>query len=203
MSGGREGKGSNGCIRCICWCYCLLFLLIGIAACLAYYFYTTEKPQAPTYDIQSFKIKSLEVQPDFSLKTEFEVDVKTNNPNKNIGFKYGENSNISVLYHDTIISSGKLPAFKQDPENTTVLNISLSGTSEDEPGSLQDDMKNNKNNGEISLVVHVRVPLEVFVRNFGLKEVLASVSCDLVVDNLEEGKTAKVLRNDCEPDVEF
>lgn len=203
MSGGREGKGSNGCIRCICWCYCLLFLLIGIAACLAYYFYTTEKAQAPTYDIQSFKVKSLEVQPDFSLKTEFEVEVKTNNPNKNIGFKYGENSNISVLYHDSVISSGKLPAFKHDPANTTVLKISLSGTSEDEAGSLQDDMKNNKNNGEISLAVHVRVPIKVFVGNIGLEEVLALVSCHLVVDNLEEGKTAKVLRNECEPDVEF
>nr|GEW91567.1 NDR1/HIN1-like protein 6 [Tanacetum cinerariifolium] len=181
----------------VCWC------LGFVGACFAYYFYTTDKPKAPTYDIQSFKIKSLEVQPDFSLKTEFEVDVKTNNPNKNIGFKYGENSSISVLYHNNVISSGKLPAFKQDPENTTVLKISLSGTSEDEPGSLQDDMKNNKNNGEISLVVHVRLPLKVFVGNFGLKEVSASVSCDLVVDNMEEGKTAKVLRNDCEPDVEF
>ncbi|XP_024990733.1 NDR1/HIN1-like protein 6 [Cynara cardunculus var. scolymus] len=204
MSGGYEEKGSGACLRCICCCYCLLFLLIAIVTFVAYHFYTVEKPKPPTYNLQSFSVKNLDLQSDNSLTTEFSVEVKTRNPNKDIGFIYGADNKVSVLYNDVVISSGKLPEFKQDPKNTTVVKISLEGTSPNEPGSLQDDVIGSKDNDGIPLVVNVEVPMKVFVGKVELmKEFMAYVSCDLVVDNLAKGKTIKVVKNECEPDVEF
>ncbi|KAI3736176.1 hypothetical protein L6452_15712 [Arctium lappa] len=205
MGGGYEEKSSGGCLRCICCCYCLLFLVISIVTFVAYHFYNVEKPKPPTYDLQSFTVKNLDLQPDKTVKTEFSVEVKTRNPNKDIGFIYhGDDSKVSVLYNDAVISSGKLPEFRQDPSNTTVVKISLEGTSPNESGSLQDDVKGSKDDGGIPLVVNVEVPMKIYVGKVEMiKEFMAFVSCDLVVDDLEKGKPVKVLKNECEPDVEF
>ncbi|KAI3515410.1 hypothetical protein L1887_14305 [Cichorium endivia] len=203
MIGASEGKSFKGCVRCMCWCCCLLFLLIAIAIGFAYYIYTTEKPKAPTYDIQSFTVKSLDLQDDLIVKTEFVVDVKTKNPNTNIGFVYEERSNVSILYNDAIISSGKLPAFKQDPGNTTIMKIALAGSNLNVSSSFQDDVKNSNDDQGIPLAVIVKVMMRVYVGNVDLKEFIAFVTCGLIVENLESGRAAKVLLDECEADVEF
>ncbi|KAJ9550141.1 hypothetical protein OSB04_014186 [Centaurea solstitialis] len=203
MSGGYEEKATSRCLRYICCCYCLLFLLIAIVTFIAYHFYNFERPRPPTYDLKSFKVKNLELQPDKSVKTEFSVEVKSKNPNKDIGFIYGDDSKVTVLYNDLLISSGKLPAFRQDPLETTVVKISLEGTGANEDGTLLEDVKSSKEDGGIPLVVNVEVPITVYVGTIELKEFSAFVTCDLVVDDLEKGKKTKVLKNECEPDVEF
>ncbi|XP_023734500.1 NDR1/HIN1-like protein 6 [Lactuca sativa] len=202
-----EGKGYSGFVRCMCWCCCLLLLVIIISGGFAYYIYSAEDPKPPVYDIQSFTVNTLDLEDDSTLKTEFVVIFKIENPNEKIGFVYGKKNNISLLFDDEIISCGQLPAYKQGPANTTVLEVTLAGTSPDESSTYQDIVQNGKEKGVgMEFVVKMSVPMKFYVGNVGdvaRKEVIASISCGLVMKNLVSGKTATILEKECEELVKF
>ncbi|CAI9299545.1 unnamed protein product [Lactuca saligna] len=202
-----EGKGYSGFVRCMCWCCCLLLLVIIISGGFAYYIYSTEDPMPPLYDIQSFTVNTLDLEDDSTLKTEFVVIFKIENPNKKIGFVYGEKNNVSLLFDDDIISSGQLPAYKQGPANTTVLEVALAGSCPDESSTYQDIVQNSKEKGVgMEFVVKMMVPMKFYMGNVGdvaRKEVIASISCGLVMKNLVSGKTATILEKECEELVKF
>ncbi|KAM7492261.1 hypothetical protein LguiA_035182 [Lonicera macranthoides] len=180
------------CCRCICCCYCFLFLLILLFASFIFYFFYVYHPQYPSYKVQDLQVKAFDVQHDFSLKTQILVSVRADNPNSGIGFTYGEDSSVRVIYNNVVISSGKLPAFHQGKKNVTVMQVYLKGVSEFGSG-LQEAMMENKHKGRIPLMVKVKVPVRVVVSGMQMRQILVFVNCSLVVDNLAPNKKINIL----------
>lgn len=195
-------SGGNCCLRCICCCYCFLFLLVFVIASLAFYFYAVYQPQVPSYKIQEFTTNAFNMQPDFSLYTEFAVTVKADNPNSNIGFIYGKDSLVEVVYQDSSLCSGQIPAFHQGHKNVTMIKVILKGKSEFGSG-LQEALMDNRKSGKIPIIVKVKVPVSIVVGEFPLRQFKVHVTCTLVVDNLTPNKKAQILSNVCAPQIEF
>ncbi|CAI9783660.1 unnamed protein product [Fraxinus pennsylvanica] len=197
-------KRSDGrsCYRCICWCYCCLFFLIVILALLVVYFYAAYEPQMPSYKVEKLEVKAFDVQPDFSLKTEFLVTVKADNPNSNIGFIYGKDSSVIVMYTDSNLCTGKLPDFHQGEKNTTTMKVDLKGKSEFGSG-LQEAYTANRDNKRIPLLVKVKVPVSVVVGKFPTRQFVVFVNCSLLVDNLVPNKKISIISSNTTFDLKF
>ncbi|KAI3457238.1 hypothetical protein Pfo_013901 [Paulownia fortunei] len=188
----RKKSSARSCLRWICCCYCCLFLLIVIIAILAFYFYTIYKPQIPSYKVEDLEVKAFDLRPDFSLKAEFLVTVKADNPNSNIGFIYGKDSSVNVIYSNNDLCTGKLPNFHQGHKNTTLMKVDLTGKSEFGSG-LQEAFAESRKDRKIPLLVRVNVPVTVVVGEFPLRQFKVFVNCSLLVDNLEPNKKIGIL----------
>ncbi|XP_021292510.1 NDR1/HIN1-like protein 6 [Herrania umbratica] len=138
-------------------------------------------------------VKTFNVQQsDLSLYTEFSVSVKADNPNHLIGFIYGKESSVAVLYTGKTLCSGKLPAFHQPGNNITVMNILMKGKNEFGSG-LQESLLQNQKKGKIPLLIMVKAPVSVVIAGFPLRQVVVFVNCSLVVDNLSPNHKIGIL----------
>ncbi|GMH10247.1 hypothetical protein Nepgr_012088 [Nepenthes gracilis] len=130
---------------CFCCCMCFLFsllllfllllllfillllLLIVVVTVLVGIFFLFFQPQIPKYYINSVRIPHFDRAADASLASTFDVNITASNPNKKIGIYYEGGSHVSVWYADTELCRGSLPAFIQGHQNTTVMEVSLTG----------------------------------------------------------------------------
>ncbi|KAL8461257.1 hypothetical protein ACS0TY_031857 [Phlomoides rotata] len=185
--------------RCIfCFCIFLLFLILTLLL-LAFYFYTVNHPQVPSYTVEDLEVKAFGSQPDFTFETQFLVTVKADNPNGNIGIIYGEDSSVNVLYDGTDVCSGKLPNFHQGPMNVTMMKVDLVGKSEFGSG-LQEAYRKSS---QIPLLVMVRAPVRIVVGEYTLREMKVFVNCLLVVDNLAPNKKLNIVSSNTTFEYEF
>ncbi|KAK4438637.1 hypothetical protein Salat_0198200 [Sesamum alatum] len=188
----QKKSGGRSCFRCICCCCCCLLLLIFIMAILTFFLYTIYKPKVPLYNIEDLHVKSFDLQPDSILKTEILVTVKAENPNSHIGFTYGEDSSVEVVYSDKNLCAGKLPHFYQGHKNTTSMIVDLTGNVALESG-LQEAFARNQKEGKIPLLVRVKVPLRIVIGNLPLRQFNVFLNCSLIVDNLTPNEKVGVL----------
>ncbi|XP_060188313.1 NDR1/HIN1-like protein 6 [Lycium barbarum] len=184
-------RGGNCCVRCICCVYCFLFFMILVAAALVFYFYAYYDPKMPTYKFQSLDVKEFGYQPDFSVTADLIITMKADNPNKMIGFIYGEDSSINVTYSDSTICSGKVPAFHQGHKNTTIMQIELKGKSQFGSG-LYEALQDNEKHGRIPLKIMVKVPVQVVLRDIKLRQINVFVNSTLIVNNLKPGQKPEI-----------
>ncbi|KAL2456379.1 Late embryogenesis abundant (LEA) hydroxyproline-rich glycoprotein family [Forsythia ovata] len=198
----KKKSGGRSLCRFICCCYCCLFLVIIILALLVVYFYAVYEPEMPSYKVEKLEVKAFDVQPDFSLNTEFLVTVKADNPNSNIGFIYGKDSSVIVMYTDSNLCTGKLPSFHQGEKNTTIMQVDLKGKSEFGSG-LQEAYTVNRDNKRIPLLVKVKVPVSVVVGNFPTRQFVVFVNCSLLVDNLAPNKKISIISSNTTFDLKF
>ncbi|XP_043688436.1 NDR1/HIN1-like protein 6 [Telopea speciosissima] len=184
-------KGCS-CGKCLCCCCCFLLILIILLVSFTFLFYSYFKPKIPSYKVQDLNVGAFNVQPDFSLYTEFIVHVKAENPNEKIGFTYGKNSSVVVAYSGAPLCSGKLPAFYQDKKNTTLIKVVLKGKSEFGSG-LQAALMENKHTGRIPLLIMVKVPVSVVLGELHMQQIVVEVNCSLVVNDLSPKKKIGIL----------
>lgn len=188
----NHGSGGKCCLKCICCCYCFLLILVLVLFGTAFYLFTVYKPQQPSYNISQVGVKAFNIQTDLSLYTELSVSVKADNPNAYIGFIYGKESSVAVLYKGTTLCSGNLPSFHQPENNVTMMNILLKG--KNEFGSdLHETLLQNQKKGRITLLVTVKTPVSIVIAGFPLREVVVFVNCSLVVDNLSPNHKIGIL----------
>ncbi|XP_022748779.1 NDR1/HIN1-like protein 6 [Durio zibethinus] len=166
----------------------------------AFYLFTVYKPQKPSYNVNQVEVKSFNIQTDLSLYAEISVSVKADNPNHFIGFIYGKESSVAVLYTGNTLCSGKLPAFHQPGNNITFLNILLKGKNEFGSG-LQETLLQNQKNGKIPLIITVKAPVSVVIAGFPLTQVVVHVNCSLVVDNLSPNQQIGILSSNYAYDI--
>ncbi|WCJ30683.1 hypothetical protein M5689_012228 [Euphorbia peplus] len=188
----KQRSTSFSCLRCVCCCFCFWLLLIIFLAAAIVILYTVLQPQIPKYNIDRFDVNAFNAQPDFSVYAEFVVLVKSDNPNLHIAINYGKDSSVVVLYKDSVLCTGKIPAFRQPQKNVTDISIVLKGKSEFGNG-LQEAMTQNKNKGKVPLLVQVRAPVSLVVQDLPLRQVTVLLNASLVVDNLAPHKKAKIL----------
>ncbi|EEF44472.1 NDR1/HIN1-like protein 6 [Ricinus communis] len=199
----NNGKsGGNGCLRCLCCCFCFWLLLFIFLAAALFALYSALQPEIPHYNVDRFDVHAFNVQPDFSLYTEFVVTVKSDNPNMHIGFDYGKESSVVVTYRDSPLCSGSIPTFHQPHHNISLIPIVLKGKSEFGSG-LQEALMQNRNTGRIPLLVEVKAPVSIVVQELPLRQVTVLINCSLVVDNLSPNKKAKILSSSYQYGVEL
>ncbi|PON33425.1 Late embryogenesis abundant (LEA) hydroxyproline-rich glycoprotein family [Parasponia andersonii] len=198
----HKKSGSSCCFRCIGCCYCCLFLLVFLAALLTFYLYTMYKPQVPNYSVDNFSVNTFNVMKDFSLSAEFVVVVKATNPNEHIGFIYGADNHVIVMYSNSDLCSGNLPTFHQPVMNATLMKVVLKGESEFGSG-LQEALMDNRHTGKIPLLVRVKVPVSIVLGSLPLRQIVVFVNCSLVLDNLQPDKKAKILSTQYSYDVQL
>ncbi|CAL5336707.1 unnamed protein product [Camellia sinensis] len=151
----------------------------------------------PSYQVQGLTVQAFSLQPDFSLVSEFLINVKADNPNDHIGFIYGKDNSVVVAYEDSTLSSGKLPSFHQGHNNATMMNVLLKGKSEFGSG-LQEALMQNRNSGKIPLLVLVKVPVSLILAEIPMRHFVVFVNCSLVVDNLSPNKKIRILSTSTE-----
>ncbi|CAL1394047.1 unnamed protein product [Linum trigynum] len=194
--GDNVGGEGGCCVKCMCCCFCLWLLIILSLVGILVMLYSILQPRPPSFNIQYFQVNAFSLRPNSgntTLTTEFFLTLKSQNPNKGIGFFYGRGSSVSMLYNGTtIISSGKLPTFQQTAESTNLMNVTLDGMSNLESG-LQDSLEENEKGGRIPLLVMVNSPAAVVLRSFPLREIAVFVNGSLVVDSLIPGRNPKIL----------
>ncbi|XVF66856.1 hypothetical protein PTKIN_Ptkin10aG0072100 [Pterospermum kingtungense] len=190
--GHDHGSGGTCCLKCICCCYCFLFIMIVSLFGTALFLFSVYKPQKPSYNVNKVEVKAFNIQTDLSLYAEIFVTVKADNPNHYIGFIYGKESSVAVWYTGQTLCSGKLPAFEQDGNNVTMMNIVLKGKNEFGSG-LQETLLEDKKKGAIPLLITVKAPVSVVIGDFPFKQVIVLVNCSLVVDNLSPNQKVEIL----------
>ncbi|KAJ4975312.1 hypothetical protein NE237_000418 [Protea cynaroides] len=180
------------CMKCLCCCFCFFFILILLMVGLTYFFFNLYHPKVPSYKVQGLDVGAFNVHQDFSLYTEFIVNVKAENPNEKIGITYGKDSSVVVVYSDSTLCSGPLPAFHQGYKNTTMMKVVLKGRSEFDPG-LQTTFMDNNSTGRIPLLIMVRVPVTVTLGDLPMRQVVILVNCSLVVDSITPKKKVGII----------
>ncbi|KAJ7948286.1 Late embryogenesis abundant (LEA) hydroxyproline-rich glycoprotein family [Quillaja saponaria] len=197
---GRSGGFS--CLRCICCFYGCLFIFIFILAAVLICLFIFLKPRAPSYKVDKFDVRTFDVKPDFSLITEFLVTVKAQNPNENIGFGYGKDSEVDVIYTGSKLCSGQIPSFVQPQKNTTEIDVVLKGKTKFGSG-MQAALMENRHTGKIPLLVLVNVPVRIVLGHIQLREFVFKLNCSLVVDNLAPNKKVQIISSSYAYEVEY
>lgn len=183
--------------KCIGFCCCLLFLVFLTLGLMISYFYTVYVPHVPSYKVEKLEVKAFDMRPDLTLNAQILVTVKANNPNTDIGFVYGDNGSVSLLFNESdVLCSGKPPHFFQSHNNITMIQIDLAGTSKVGPGLQAACEENRKSHTPVPLLVTVEMPMRVVIEHIPLREFRVYVNSSLMVDDLAPNKTIKIVSSD-------
>lgn len=150
----------NCCRKCLCWTIFLILLLIIILGILAAIIYFVFRPKVPKYSVDSMRITQFNLGNDMSLSATFNVNITARNPNKKIGIYYEGGSHLSVWFRGTKLCEGSLPKFYQGHRNTTVLNLTLNGQTDNGSDLLQ-RLETQRQTGNIPLNLRARVPVRL------------------------------------------
>lgn len=177
-----------------------------MSAAITVFLYTCYTPEMPQYIIDNFIINTFTIN-EYSITTDLVVDVTVENPNAHIGFNYGQDNFVHMIYSGTKLCSGKFPSFHQPKKNVTVVKIVLKGNHEFD-SELQEQLKLSTERGKFPVIITVKVPVRVVagiltLHEITLKQVLAYVNGTLVLDNLIPNKKTNILSSDYAYDFEL
>ncbi|CAA0814526.1 NDR1/HIN1-like 25 [Striga hermonthica] len=182
------------CKRCLCWSTCLILLLVVLAGAAAGVLYLVFRPHLPSYSVDSMRISRLDLGPDNTLSSGFDVNITARNPNRRIGIHYEGGSRLSVLYRETTLCEGSLPRFYQGHRNTTRLGIRMAGRTADAAGLLGSIQAET---GGVPLVLRGRVPVRVEIGSLRLWEWRFRVRCRLTVNRVEANNDVRIRDSRC------
>ena len=184
------------CCKCMCWTISLLVLLLVILGAIAGVLYLVFQPKLPKYSVDSLRITDFQLNYDMTLYAKFDMKIKANNPNKKIGIYYEKGGKLSVWYTNTKLCQGSLPEFYQGHQNTTVLNVVLTGQTQ-YGSTLMTALQEQQQKGRIPLDLKVDVPVAIKLGKLKLKKVRFLVECLLVVDSLSANNLISIRASDC------
>lgn len=186
----------NCCKKCLCWTLALIILQILVIAIFAGVIYLVFRPKLPKYSIDSLSITQFNVNNDNSLFATFNVNITARNPNKKIGIYYEGGSDLRVYFTGTQLCEGSLPKFFQGHRNTTVMNVTLTGQTQDANGLLQ-SLQAQKQTGNIPLFLRAKVPVRLKLGGLKLMKWKFLVRCWLNVDSLTADNTIRIRDSRC------
>ncbi|KAI3930173.1 hypothetical protein MKW92_045005 [Papaver armeniacum] len=200
----RKNTRRNPCCCCFCWILSIIALLILLTVIAAVAFYFIYKPKPPNYSVENMSIKGFNFQgvsssqSDLTFSPEFDVTVRTQNPNSRIGIYYEKGSNVSVSHTDTNLCSGVLPDFYQPRNNVTVFETVLKSPSLKLSQVVRDALYDQQKKGQIPLGVDIKVPARVKVGSIRTWKFTIRVHCDVIVDKL--AVDSKIVSKKCSVD---
>lgn len=190
-------RGRSCCFKCFCWTISLIFLLFVIIAILAAVFFLVFQPKLPKYSIDKMRITQFNLNNDMSLFATFNVNITARNPNKKIGIYYEEGSNIKVFFKGVQLCEGSWPKFFQDQRNTTVLDVPLTGQTQNATELLQSVQAQQQQTGSIPLNVRVKVPVKIKLGSLKLMKWNFLVRCEVAVDSLTANNDIRISSSKC------
>ncbi|KAJ3701929.1 hypothetical protein LUZ61_005634 [Rhynchospora tenuis] len=148
----RYTSRRNWCCRCCLWLTLILIGLVFLAAIAAGVLYVLYHPQKPTFNVTSLRLIDLNVSSSSDLlSARLNFTVTARNPNQKISFSYGDVS-ISAFSNSVDLADGSIPAFLLDPNNVTIIPVSLSSSGRSvDPSEASDLMKKKSYPLEIEL----------------------------------------------------
>lgn len=187
----------GSCFKLIGCCCCFFVLLLLTLGLVATYFYAVYVPQVPSYEVEKLEVRAFDMQPDSTLNAEILITVRAANPNSNIGFIYGQNGVVNVVFNDIdVLCWGRPPHFHQGHKNVTMITVDMVGKGPIGPGLQAAFADNQKSHRPIPLVVKVVMPMRIVLEEVPLREFMVYVNSSLLVDNLAPNKTATIVSID-------
>ncbi|XP_047312273.1 NDR1/HIN1-like protein 6 [Impatiens glandulifera] len=189
-------KRRSCCCKCLCWTFFLIFLILIILGILTAVFFLVFQPKIPNYSVDRMRITQFNLTNDMNLDASFNVNITAHNPNKKIGIYYENGSHISVWYIGTQLCNGSLPKFYQGHRNTTVLNLILTGQTQNATDLLQ-SLQTQQQTGSIPLNLIADVPVRLKVGSLKLMKWEFKARCALDVDSLRADNTISIRSSKC------
>lgn len=177
-------KKRSCCCRFFCCTFTILLILIIAIGITVGALYLAFRPKLPKYSVDRPRITQFNLSDDNSLFVTFNVTVTARNPNKKIGIYYVSGSHISAWYKETGLCEGSLPKFYQGHRNTTVLNLPLTGQTQDATGLFNTLQQQLQEAGNIPLDIKVNQNVRVKLGKLKIFRVKFRVRCSLQVDSL-------------------
>uniref|UniRef100_A0A5B6Z9C7 Late embryogenesis abundant protein LEA-2 subgroup domain-containing protein n=1 Tax=Davidia involucrata TaxID=16924 RepID=A0A5B6Z9C7_DAVIN len=189
-------KRSSCCRKCLCWTTCLILLQIIVIGIMAAIIFLVFRPKLPKYSIDGLRITQFNLNNDMSLYATFNVNITARNPNKKIGIYYESGSRLSAYYNGAKLCEGSLPKFYQGHRNTTVLDVALTGQTQNGT-ELLSSLQAQQQTGSIPLRLRARVPVRIKLGKLKLMKVKFLVRCSLVVDSLSADDAISITSSSC------
>ncbi|TXG69822.1 hypothetical protein EZV62_004757 [Acer yangbiense] len=184
-------RSTRSCLcKCFCWTLSLLLILIIAIAITLGILYLAFQPKLPKYSVDRMQITQFNLTNDSNLQATFNVSITAINPNKRIGIYYQGGSHISVWYTDTKLCEGSIPKFYQGHQNTTLLNLPLTGQTQNATVLVNSVEQQVQQTGNVPLNLRVDQPVRIKLGQLKLMEVKFLVRCRLVVDSLSGADNA-------------
>jgi len=189
-------KRRCSCCRCLCCTICFLIAFVVIVAVACGVLYLVFRPKIPKYSVDSIQITNFTINPtDLSTNCQFAVKIKARNPNKRIGIYYLDNSNLAVLYSGSELCTGSLPVFYQGHQNTTFLDVELTGTGAKLTSDMVTTLKAQTNQASIPLNLKADVPVKIKLGKLKLWKITVRVRWDLTVNQLDANAKVTVKKS--------
>lgn len=182
--------------KCLCWTLVVIIVQILLIGATVGILFLAFQPKLPKYSVDSIRISQFNLSNDNSLSATFDVGITMRNPNKKIGIYYESGSNLSVYYTGTKLCEGSLPKFYQGHRNTTVLDVVMSGQTENATGLLT-SLQQQQQTGSIPLNLRVKVPVRIKLGKLKLPKLKFLVKCKLVVDSLAANNEISIKSSSC------
>ncbi|XP_073295257.1 NDR1/HIN1-like protein 6 [Primulina huaijiensis] len=189
-------KRKNCWYKCFCWIITTFILLLIIVAAALAVLYLVFQPKLPKYSVDNLRITDLTLNFDLTLYARFDVSIIAKNPNKKIGIYYEKGSRLSVWYKETNLCQGSIPRFYQGHQNTTVLEVGLTGQNQYGTTLLQ-ALQEQQQTGRIPLDLKIDVPVRIKLGKLKLMKVRTLGSCKLIVDSLSTNKFISIKASNC------
>ncbi|KAK7290305.1 hypothetical protein RIF29_04623 [Crotalaria pallida] len=193
----KPPKKRSCCCKFFCWIFSILLILIVAIAITAGVLYLVFRPKLPKYSVDKLGITQFNTTGNNSLSVTFNVTITARNPNKKIGLYYVGGSHITSWYEDTQLCEGSLPKFYQGHRNTTVLNLPMTGQTQDASGLLNAIQQQQQETGNIPINIKVKQPVRIKLGKLKLFKMNFRVRCKLVVDNLSASEDIKISSSSC------
>lgn len=196
VSHSKPPKRRGCCCKCLCWTVSLLILVILLLGILAAIIYFAFQPKIPKYSINDIRIAQMNLNSDDTLYSTFDVNITARNPNKKIGIYYESGSKLTVWYLSTQLCQGSLPKFYQGHQNTTVLDVALTGQTQNATNLLM-ALQTQQQTGSIPLRLRATVPVRIKLGSLKLTKWKFLVRCNLVVDSLAANNVISIRSSSC------
>ncbi|KAG6395628.1 hypothetical protein SASPL_141751 [Salvia splendens] len=130
------------------------------------------------------------------ISPEFDVTVRSTNPNRKIGIYYLKESSVKVYCDGEMLGYGVLPDFYQPRKNVTVVRTTAAVSAVLLGGAVKTELSNAQSRGRVPLVLTVEAPVE-----FKTRAITAKAKCDVVLDKLSD--KAQILPKHCHTALDF
>ncbi|OVA12161.1 Late embryogenesis abundant protein [Macleaya cordata] len=195
----RRKTRQNRCCRCLFWILSLISLLILLSAIAAGIFYFVVRPKSLKYSVDKISIKGF--NSGLTISPEFDVTIRTQNPNKKISFYYEKGSSVTVSHSTVKLSTGTLTAFYQPTKNVTVFQTALTGQGVNLSKEVRATLMEEEKGGNIPLEFDFKLPVKVKVSAVKTWTITVKVHCDVAVDKLTVDST--IVKNKCDVKVKL
>ncbi|XP_040993213.1 NDR1/HIN1-like protein 13 [Juglans microcarpa x Juglans regia] len=204
----RRSNRRRPCCLCLCWSFALLAIFLVLSAVAAGIFYLVVKPESPNYSVKAIIIRGLNLTTTTTssssvqmVSPEFDITVRSDNPNDKIGIYYQKDSSVEIFYSDVRLCNGVLPVFYQPSNNVTAFHTTLKGSGIELSGTVKNSLVEAQKRGEVPLDLKIRAPVKIKVGSVKTWKITVKVDCDITVDKLTAD--AKIVSNDCDYGVDL